>query len=161
MARSLKALSVSAASFAVFALLVFVPMLGPKVESQPAPTDTVNLNTKLVWSHDNKDINNLPEVIGRFEVAISQTNQDLSTGGTPLAMLQVQYPCPECPVDTVTLGTTCEYPIADLIRGRSPGYYRLWVRAVDSAGNIGAYSSYLTIQIDSSPPKPPTGLKCK
>lgn len=154
---------ISFLSLALFGALITFPLtfMGPEVESQPAPPIPVNASSILCWDHDNKDINNQPEIISRFEIAISQTNQDLSQGGTPLAQIQVQYPCPECVVDNATLGTHCEYPIAELVRGRNAGYYRLWVRAVDAASNLGAWSLPLTVATDSAPPKPPTGLKCK
>lgn len=163
MAHRLKAFGIPVFSFVVFAALVSMPLVlvGPRVESQPAPATVVNTASKLVWEHDNQDINNQPELLLRFDVAISQTNQDLSTGGTPLATIQVGYPCPECPVNTTTLGTTCEWPLTQLLQGRAAGYYRLWVRAVDTALNVGAWSLPLTVQTDPAPPKPPFGLKCK
>jgi len=147
---------------ALFAVLTLIPTTS---ESQPA-VPQINEDSKLVWDHDNKDINGGVTLIGRFEVAISFTNQDLSTGGTAFKTISVIYPCPECPVNPTTLGTTCKWTVAELITGRANGGYRLWVRAADSTGVLGPWSLPLLVERISKPtpkppPKPPTGLRCE
>lgn len=146
-----------AGSVALFAALMLLPVPS---ESQ-ADIPVVGVTTNLLWDHECKDIDGNVEILSRFDMAISDATVNLATGGVPLTVVAVPYPCPQCTTNTTTLGTTCNYSIAQLLVGRLAGTYQLWVRAADSAGNISAWSVPLTVRYDKVPPKPPTGLKCK
>jgi hypothetical protein len=113
--------------------------------------DRVGLRTVVWWDPVTVDINDEPETIGGYEVAISYIAADLKAGtGSPLKTV-------------VTGPTVTETAISGLLTGLAKGYYRIWVRASDAVGNISGWSDPLDVEIDNVPPKAPgkPGVKVK
>jgi hypothetical protein len=130
-------------------------------ESQVVSTD-VGMESILEWDHDCLDIGGGQEMLTGFEVAISADDVDLSTGSTIFSGIQVPYPCTQCGSVQSPGCLTCAWPIQQLLQERSPGTYRLWVRAFDWEANVSDWSDPLTIRYrDSKKPSKPSGLRCR
>jgi hypothetical protein len=144
----------------VCAVVVLGTLMLMPVVPQDDP-ESITLASILIWDHDCLDIDGNQETMSGFEVAITADGVDLNVGGTILESLQVPYPCTQCVNDTAPGCLTCEQPLQQLLQGRGPGAYRLWVRAFDWESNVSDWSDPITKRFDSKKPRKPTGLRCR
>lgn len=128
------------------ALALGVLLLG-QTTNPPAIPPYVTVNTVAKWDNVTADVRGSAETIGRYELALSLPGADLRTGAPMLGNV--------LPAGDGSLGT----PLTTLFSGLAPGLYQLWVRAVDQAGNVSAWSDPLTLGWDTNAPRAPTNLR--
>ena len=108
----------------------------------------VGLRHVLTWDPVTVDVTGAPETVASYEVALSLPLVDLNTpGATPIALRNVagtSLPATDF-LPTVPHGTTV----------------RAWVRAIDEAGNVSAWSEYLEVTVDLQPPAAPSRPGCR
>lgn len=143
-----KAFGTSILILLAVASVVFVAWLKLSfAQQEPMPVSPTN--SGLEWipvtkSADGSDADD----IDHYVVGVSAIDQDLNSGGSVLAY-----------VDAGCDGSSCRSALKDLLAAVPDGAMRLWVRAVDEAGNYSAWSEPLEVVTDRVEPAKPTGLK--
>lgn len=118
-------------------------------EAQVAATP-VKANSVLQYDHDGKDVAGASERLKEAELALSGVTSDLNAGGVPVKTVK----------GPLAQGAN-EAPLTALFQGQQPGMYRIWVRAVDEALNVSAWSAPLLVNYDLTAPTPVTGVRVK
>lgn len=117
--------------------------------AQQDPVPVSPTNSGLQWNPVTKNADGSDaDDIDHYVVGVSAIDQDLNSGGTVLAY-----------VDAGCDGASCRSALKDLLAAVPDGAMRLWVRAVDEAGNYSAWSEPLEVVTDRVEPAAPTGLK--
>lgn len=115
----------------------------------PADAPTyITAETVARWDAVTSDVRGEPETIARYELSFSPVAVDLRTAAPAQAPVVLQARDPVAGV-----------LIAPLFAGAPPGVYNLYVRAVDAAGLISAWSAPIVVGWDTNAPRPPTGLR--
>ena len=130
-------------------LTLFVALLLAGQVNPPAvTTQYVTPQSVAIWDPVTLDVNGNAEEVSKYELALTSNQQDLRQAGAPapLAILPASDP---------TLGQAA-FP---LFSGQPPGFYRLWVRAIDRAGNKSAWGAPLEVAWDQISPRAPLNLR--
>lgn len=148
----LKSLTAAFISVAILST-IFMSFTGGGFEAraQAAAAPYVKATSALLWDAVTQDIAGNPEVVAAYDLALTLSGSDL--------VLRPADPIIATQTVTGALPPTSGVQLAALLTGRSPGPYRLWVRAIDAAGNQGLWSLPLDIQHDNVVPAAPKNLK--
>lgn len=127
---------------------IAIVLAGSFLLGQAAQPVYVNEQSKLIWTHDGKDVKGQPETLASGEVALYAAGVD-----------------PKAP-DAVPLGTipatdpkgTDPTALKALLLNRADGDYVVAVRVADAAGNRSAPEALL-VRKDTAAPSPISGLK--
>lgn len=105
-------------------------------------------NTQVYWTGVSKDTTGATEAVVTYEVGIVTADKDLTVAGT-------------LPLKTVSTSVTY-LNLGSSIATLPAGTYRVFVRAVDGAGNRSGWSTeFLEGPLDVQPPQIPSGIGTK
>jgi hypothetical protein len=144
----MKAISLVSISL-VCTLLCLLAGGGFEAEAQTVPL--LRAASALLWDPVTTDINGGVESVSSYDVAVTLPGSDLAArpGDAVLAMAS-------SPGNLVPAGG---FPLAGLFQGRASGAYRLFLRAIDQAGNKSTWSTALDVQVDATAPATPKNLR--
>ena len=104
--------------------------------------------TQLAWDPPELNEDGTPcDDLAGYVVAISEPGVDLRETGEPIG----EWSAPLCP-DGVCRWDLSQVDVTD-------GQYRLWVRAVDEAGNSSVWSDPLSLDLDATRPGAPAAVR--
>jgi hypothetical protein len=103
----------------------------------------------VAWNHSGLDIQGKPETLAGYELAVTDATVDLVVDPAGVIVARKLVPLPMAPETPSAVAT-------DLLMARGTGTSRLWVRAVDAAGNWSAWSTPLGFTFDGDAPAAPS-----
>lgn len=121
-------------------------MLGAAAPSAIGP------NARITWVSPTLDVNNNPETLSSMDLAIATSDVDLNVVGS-VALRTIK--------DINPGDGVAGYSAAVLVAGLPNGTYKVWIRAIDLAGNMSVWGSSDAVPVDVTAPKPPSGISCK
>jgi hypothetical protein len=117
------------------------------VQTHKVAWDSPSTDPSIPWT----DISGAPETVATFDLAISDTGQDLNGAGQIIASSSVSYVASK-------INGTWETEVTALLAPQPSGVYLVWCRAIDVAGNKSAWSNSAEIPHDVTPPAPPQNM---
>jgi len=133
---------------------VIYDSVAPKAPIIETPSDEQFFSSTPIpnsWSDVTEDTNNNPEVVDHYQVAYAYDDEHTFNGST----------CPGLSIDGTYISGCRD--VNGTSRNHTPvsweqGGVKIWVRAIDKAGNIGEWSSPVHYYYDSVAPNKPTLL---
>lgn len=132
-------------------MLLRSPLLAVLLAQVPQGTIWLKPSDRVTWDPVVQDVAGNPEQVGSYEVAITPTTVDLRPRGSDWINI-VRGVDASVPADS-------GFVIAPLTVGLKPGRYRIFVRAVDLAGNDSEWSDPFEHGFDDLPPKKPSAVR--